>query len=64
MCELRELLTLSSVYRACPPFYMPKGSMYTERGPDMWTRRCIINYTLAFNALDSEILSSAFVRSF
>ena len=52
------------VYRVCPLFYMPKRSTYTERGPDMWTWRCIINYSLAFNAPDPEILLSAFMRSF
>ena len=53
-----------SSYRACSPFYMTKGSMFTERDPDRWARQCIINYTSAFNASDSEILSSASVRSF
>ena len=51
-------------YWACSHFYTSKGSTYTERGPDRWARRCIINYTLAFNASDPEILSSASVRSF
>ena len=46
------------------PFYMYKGSTYTERGPDRSARRCIINYTLAFNVSDLEILSSAFMCSF
>ena len=48
-----------------PPFYRAcSREQYTEWDPDRWARRCIINYTLAFNASDPEILSSAFVHSF
>ena len=44
--------------------YVQGGARTLSGAPDMWTRRCIINYTLAFNTSDPEILSSASVRSF
>ena len=59
LVEPRVRVNLCSNGRALP-FICPRGARTLSGSTDMWTRRCIINYTLAFNVSDPEILVVGF----